>query len=135
VASVDPVALIVAALAVGAVAGAESTATEAVKDAYAGLKGLVRQRLAGRESGEAALARHEDEPEQAGEALEAELVAAGARDDAVLLEAVRRLLVELDPAGDRAGKYTVDLRGAQGSQIGDHNVQTNTFSAPPSPAP
>ena len=131
----DPVALIVAALAAGAVAGAESTATEAVKDAYAGLKGLVRQRLAGRESGEAALARHENEPEQAAEVLEAELVAAGARDDAVLLEAVRRLLVELDPAGDRAGKYTVDLRGAQGSQVGDHNVQTNTFSAPPSAAP
>ncbi|MCH6172352.1 hypothetical protein [Pseudonocardia alaniniphila] len=131
----DPVALIVAALAAGAVAGAENTATEAVKDAYAGLKGLVRHRLAGRESGEAALSRHEEEPEQAGKVLEAELVAAGASADPVLLEAARRLLVEVDPAGDRAGKYTVDLRGAQGSQVGNHNIQTNTFSAPPSSAP
>jgi hypothetical protein len=132
---VDPVALVVAALAAGAVAGAESTATEAVKDAYAGLKGLVRQRLAGRDAGEAALAHDDGEPKYAGEVLEAELVAAGARHDAVLLEAAQRLLVELDPAGDRAGKYTVDLRGAQGTQVGDHNVQTNTFSAPPRATP
>lgn len=75
--------------------------------------------------------RFEDEPERAGEVLEAELVAAGARDDAVLLDAVQRRMAELDPAGGRAGQYTVDLRGVQGSQIGDHNVQTNTFSAPP----
>ena len=50
----EPVSLIVAALAAGAVAGAENTATEAVKDAYAGLKGLVRRRVSGRRSGEAA---------------------------------------------------------------------------------
>ncbi len=37
----------------------------------------------------------------------------------------------VDEAGTRAGKYTVDMRGAQGAQIGDHNTQRNIFGAPP----
>jgi hypothetical protein len=30
-----------------------------------------------------------------------------------------------------SGKYRVDLSGAQGVQVGDHNIQTNTFATPP----
>ena len=37
----------------------------------------------------------------------------------------------VDGAGARAGKYTVDARGAQGVQVGDHNRQDNVFNAPP----
>ena len=29
-----------------------------------------------------------------------------------------------------AGKYTVNARGAQGVQVGDHNRQDNVFNAP-----
>jgi hypothetical protein len=35
-----------------------------------------------------------------------------------------------DPAGTAQGKYRVDLRGAQGVQVGDRNQQYNTFNAP-----
>jgi hypothetical protein len=42
-----------------------------------------------------------------------------------VVEAAQRLMALLDAAGTRAGKYTVDLRGAQGVQIGDHNEQRN----------
>jgi hypothetical protein len=128
---VDPVSLIVAALAAGAVAGAQTTATDAVKDAYTGLKELLRRRLSGRESGQVALARHEAKPQQWAGALEAELVEVQAGDDAAAVEAAQRLMALLDPTGAQAGKYVVDLRGAQGAQVGDHNTQTNTFSAPP----
>jgi predicted RNA-binding Zn ribbon-like protein len=130
-ADVDPVSLIVAALAAGAVAGAQNTATDAVKDAYTGLKELVRRRLSGRESGQAALARHEADLPEEGAALEAELIEVKAADEASVVAAAQRLMALLDPTGSRAGKYTVDLRGAQGVQAGDHNVQTNTFGAPP----
>lgn len=34
----------------------------------------------------------------------------------------------MDADGARTGKYTVDLRGAQGIQVGDGNTQTNTFT-------
>jgi hypothetical protein len=128
---VDPVSLIVAALAAGAVAGAQNTATDAVKDAYAGLKELVRRRLSGRTSGEQALAQHDDKPQQASAVLEAELVAAGVSDDAAVVDAAQRLMALLDPTGARVEKYAVDLPWAQGVQVGDHNTQTNTFSTPP----
>jgi hypothetical protein len=37
-------------------------------------------------------------------------------------------MAPLDEAGSNAGKYTVDARGAQGLQVGDHDIQHNTFS-------
>jgi hypothetical protein len=125
------VSLIVAALAAGAVAGAQNTGTEAVKDAYAGLKALLRRRFAGRAAGEVALAQHESKPEQWGPALEAELVEVRVGDDAAAVEAAQRLMALLDPTGTQTGKYQVDLRGAQGVQVGDGNTMTNTFTTPP----
>jgi hypothetical protein len=131
---VDPVSLIAAALAAGAVAGARNTATEAVRDSYTALKELVRRRLSERISGQEALARHETAPDQDGGVLEAELVAARASDDPAMVDATQQLLAMLNPAGTRAGKYAVDLSGALGVQVGDHNTQTNTFSTPPTTA-
>ena len=131
----DPVSLIVAALAAGAVAGAQNTATEVVKDAYAGLKALVRSRLAGRVAGEVALNQHEAKPEQWGPALQAELVEVDAGRDAPTVDAAQRLFALLDAAGTQAGKYQVDLRGAAGVQVGDGNTQANTFGAAPNRSP
>lgn len=129
----DPVSLIVAALAAGALAGAQNTATEAVKDAYAGLKALVRRAFAKQPAGEVVLARHEEKPEQYEKALEAELIEADAGRDESVVAAAERLMALLDPPGTQAGKYIVDVRGGQGVQVGDGNVQTNTFQAPPAP--
>ena len=123
----DPVSLIVAALAAGAVAGSQNTASEAVKDAYAGLVALARCRLAGRQAGEVTLEQHAVKPEQWGKALEAELADAEVGTDARVLEAAQRLMALLDPAGSQSDKYLVDVRGARGVQVGDRNTQHNTF--------
>ncbi len=128
----EPVSLIVGALAVCAGDAGKAVVSEAVKDAYARLKAAVRTRLSSRSSGEVALAQYERKPEQWAGALEAELVEVGATEDAAVVEAAQRVMLATDPAGSQAGKYLVDLRGAQGVQVGDHNVQTNTFDAPPS---
>jgi hypothetical protein len=53
----DPITLIVTALAAGAALGVKDAASSAVKDAYAGLKALVGKRLAGRPDAEVVLAR------------------------------------------------------------------------------
>ena len=53
------------------------------------------------------------------------LVEAGVDRDGQVLAAARMLLGRLEPS---AGKYTVDVREAQGVVIGDHAIQTNTFS-------
>ena len=133
----DPVTLIVAALAAGAGAGAKGVASDAVKDSYQTLKKLVGRRLAGRESGEAALRGHQAAPETAGDALHAELVEVYRPDrDQDLVVGARRLMDLLGAEDLSAGKYQVAVEGAQGVQVGDQNVQTNTFTTlPPSAKP
>lgn len=127
----DPITMIITALGAGAVAGAQGAATDAVKDAYAGLKSLVQRRFHGRASGQAALIKYEDKPEAWRGALEAELVDAHADQDDALLVAAQQLMALLDAAGTRAGKYQVDLQDAHGVQVGDHGQQTNYFGTPP----
>jgi hypothetical protein len=128
---VDPVTLIVTALATGAAQGITGTTSSAIKDAYAGLKALVRKRLAGRPDAEVVLARHEQAPDTWRAPLMEELGQAGAGSDPDLVAAAQALLQLLDQAGTRAGKYTIDARGAQGVMAGDGNVQINTFGARP----
>lgn len=127
----DPITLIVTALVAGAAMGMRDTASSAVKDAYSGLKALVRKRLAGRPDGELVLARHEEAPETWRAPLMEELNQAGTDHDADLIAAAEALMRLVDEAGGRAGKYSVDIRGAQGVQIGDRNQQRNVFHAPP----
>jgi hypothetical protein len=127
----DPVTLIVTALAAGAAAGVTDTASSMVKDTYAGLKALAKKRLAGRPDAGLVLARHEQAPETWQAPLVAELRDAGADGDRGLVAAALALLRLVDEAGARAGKYTVDARGAQGVQIGDRNSQDIVINASP----
>ena len=127
----DPITLIVTALAAGAALGLKDTASSAVRDAYAELKALMTKRLAGRPDAEVVLARYEKAPKTWQAPLIAELDEIGACHDPDLLTAARALMNLVDEAGARAGKYTVDVRGAQGVQIGDHTSQNNVFHAPP----
>jgi hypothetical protein len=126
----DPVTLIVAALAAGAAVGVQDTASAMVKDAYASLKALVKKRLGGGPRAELALARHEQDPGAERAQLTAELARARAGDDPDLVAAAKAVL-ELAGEAGRPGKYTVDARGAQSVQVGDHNQQDNVFNAPP----
>jgi hypothetical protein len=126
----DPITLIVTALAAGAALGAQDTVSAMVKDAYAGLKALVKKRLGGGPGAELVLAKHERAPETWQAPLMAELAGTGADGDRDLIAAAQALLDLLGAAEGRPGKYTVDTRGAQGVQIGDRNRQDNVFNAP-----
>ena len=123
----EPVTLIVTALAAGAAAGMKDTASAAVKDAYRSLKALVARRLAGRRDAELVLARHEGAPQ----AWEGPLTAVGAAEDANLVAAAQALMSLVDGAGSLAGKYAVQVRDSRGVQVGDHNIQHNRFDSPP----
>jgi hypothetical protein len=129
----EPVTLILGALAAGALGGVGEAATSAVRDAYQGLRGLLTKKLAGRASAEVALVEHETDPVTWRDPLAQALRASGAAGDPTVIKAAQQLMALMDEAGARAGKYHVDLRGAQGVQAGDHNIQVNTFSAPPPP--
>lgn len=127
----EPVSLIVLALAAGAGAGLRDTASQAVRDAYDGLKSLARRRLRGQRDGELALDRHETSPATWQAPLAEALTGAGAGQDAGLIAAAREVLRLVDPDGSRQGRYQVRVSGSQGVMIGDHNVQHNQFGAPP----
>jgi hypothetical protein len=135
---IESVELVVAALAGGAAAGARETASVAVKDAYSGLKtlALLVLRRAGStpptvvemvetdavklvDDGDGAVQRRE---------LVAALSAADAGADGELAMAALKVLELTDPAGTQSGKYRVLLHDNKGVQVGDHNIQTNTFN-------
>jgi hypothetical protein len=129
----EPITLIVLALAAGAASGVQGVASSAVADAYASLKALVKRRLVGRPDGELALARYEAAPHTWEAPLAAELTAAKADMDDDLIAAAQTLMSIADRAGFQSGKYNVDVRGSQGVQIGDHNFQQNRFGAKQGP--
>jgi len=123
----DPVTLIVTALAAGAASALQDGASAAVKDAYARLKDMVKRRFANRPEGELLLAEHEAAPLTWEAPLAAELSAAGAEGDADLMAAAQAVMSLVDEAGARLGKYIVTIGDSQGVQVGDHNTQHNVF--------
>lgn len=130
----DPITLIVAALAAGAVTGVTDVGNEAVKDAYAMLKRLATRCLSKHEGPvqpAALVAAHNAQPEVYRAPLEAELRSAGAEADAELVAAAGRLMALADPEGTVSGKYHVDLRGATGVQVGDHGTMTVNLAPRP----
>jgi len=127
----DPVTLIVTALAAGAASALQDGTSAAVKDAYVRLKALVTRRFAGRAKAELVLAEHQAAPQTWEKPLAEELSAVGAESDADLLAAAQALMSLVDEAGSRAGKYVVTVRDSQGVQVGDHGTQTNIFRPGP----
>lgn len=125
---VDPITLIVTALAAGAASGAIS-ANVAV--AYSRLRGLAKKRVAGSTSAELVLAEHEANPEIWEAPLAAKLTELGADSDSDLVAAAKAVLELVDANGAKSGKYNVTVRGSQGVQIGEGNVQFNRFNSPP----
>ena len=120
----DPITLIVTAIASGAAAGASGVATEAVRDAYAGFKALVIRKFGSTGAVEANLQQVETEPEneiwQA--ALQQGLVQAGADSDQEVLtqaQALLDLLAELDLYAGPT--YAAHVEGS-GAIAQDHSV-------------
>jgi hypothetical protein len=101
----DPVTLIVTALATGAAAAAKDIGGDAVKTAFNGLKALIAKKFGGKADVENAVAQVEQKPESAGrkETLKEELQAAGADKDQELLAQVQAFLKLLEEKGVSTG--------------------------------
>jgi hypothetical protein len=119
--------VIVTAQAAGAGAGGGDVAKAALMDVYGVLRDGLRHRLVGRTSATRALELEAADPEVWRARLEADLIDSGAADDEVILAAARRLLELALPKVSSPGKYVIDVREAKGVQIGDSNIQRNTF--------
>jgi hypothetical protein len=57
-----------------------------------------------------------------------DLAASGADQDEEVLASARQVLLLLEQSQEQPSKYTMDLREAKGVQVGDQNIQHNTFS-------
>jgi prophage tail gpP-like protein len=123
----DPISIVVAALAAGAVAGVKDSASTAVKDAYTGLKELAARRLSRRPRGELVLTEHAEDPQAWEKPLAKELAAADAAADRDLVTAAQAFLSLIDEAGSRSGKYSVVAQNSQGVAVGDYIHQDNVF--------
>ena len=133
----EPVMLILTALAAGASAGALDALTDetkgAVKTARGKLRDLIdkRFRQSGTPNGAVVLAKYEADPDTFEKGLGKKLAEASAGNDVELMAVANALLELLSQQSDRSGKYDVTVSGSQGIQIGDHGTQTNTFTSPP----
>jgi hypothetical protein len=129
----DPITLIVEALAAGATAGTidalKDNAKEAAKAAYGKLHDLVKRRFRENAGAELILAEHQADPGTYAAPLAKKLTEAGAADDAGLVAAAQALLDLVDPAGAQSGKYTVTISNSKNVYVGDHGIQVNRFDA------
>lgn len=115
----DPVTMIVTALAMGAASGAPSVGAQAIKDAYAGLKTLIVRRFGNKPDAQKAVEDLEKKPESAGRkaTAEEELKDAGAGDDAEIIAAAQTLMKALKDHGV-AGAQNFNAHAEGGSAIG-----------------
>jgi hypothetical protein len=123
----EPITLILAALAAGASAGTidalKDDAKEKAKAAYARLRGLVERRVSGRPHGKLALAEYGSAPQKWEALLAAELTEAGAAHDDALVAEAKALMELVDQPGARSGKYNVTIKDSKGVLVGDSGFQ------------
>jgi hypothetical protein len=127
----DPITLIVEALAAGASAGAvdglKDDARESVRACYRRLHDLAKRCFHGNPSAERVLSEHQADPKTYEAPLVKKFTEARAGDNPDLLAAARELMALVDPEGARSGKYSVTIKDSKGVQVGDGNVQVNNF--------
>ena len=122
----EPISLISAALAAGAVAALKAAAPTVIKDAYAGLKRAIQDRY---EAVQDSVEQLERSPDSKGRraVVEEDLATTGAATDADLLEKARAM-VELVSAQDPDAARTVglDLSGFKAQEFEAEGITTES---------
>ncbi len=128
----DPVTLILTALTAGVAASVKDTASEAVKDAYNGLKGLIQQKFAGKPAAEIVLTEHEKQPDIWKAPLETQIKETQVDQDKEIIAAAQKLMTLVQPQQAAMGKYNVQITGGvQGYAQGDYQQVTMNFGNEP----
>ena len=121
----EPITLILDALAAGAGRGLTDAAATALGDTYTALKNALKHAFAGKPAAETILAEYTKDPDTYDKPLAKQLTDHGVADNQHILDLAQKILDmagHIDPPGT---KYIVDARGARNVQTGDHNTQTN----------
>mgnify|MGYP000196320580 CR=1 FL=1 len=121
----EPMSLIIGALVAGSTEALKDTASQAVKDAYQGLKTLIIDKWGKKEEAKILLDNHEQNPEPFRPGLESKLSELELDQDQAIIQAAEALLEVADPEGTQSGKYQLTITGSSQFQVGDGNTQTN----------
>ena len=120
----DPVTLIITALTAGAAAGSQSVVTDAIKDAYAGLKALIKRKFSGKSSAEVVLVEHESDPETWQAPLKKIVIQEHLDQDTEILQAAQALLdqIQAQPGGKHytqsiVGNYNAQVQGSGSASV------------------
>jgi hypothetical protein len=119
----EPLTLLTAALIAG-----HGALEDAGKDAYTSLKAMVRKLFIGDDKGERALADYDEEPETYETPLKKALERNKVHENEEAVRLAARVMEARDPSGAARNKYRVTVLGSQGVQVGNNNVQTNTWN-------
>ncbi len=101
-----------------------------MKDAYAGLKALVKKRFEKKPQAEVALTEYEKDADTWEKPLQKLLVETGADQDEAIVRQAQQVLKLVNPQQASQGKYNVQIGEGQGIVIGDHAQVNQTFGEP-----
>jgi hypothetical protein len=128
----DPITLILNALSAGAVASVQSTASDAVKDLYNGLKTRIQHKLSGKQNAELVLSEYESDPETWETPLKKVLTQEQVYREQDILAAARSLILQINPRQDVSIKYSTTIYGnVEGYAQGDNQQITMNFGNKP----
>jgi hypothetical protein len=120
--------LILAALIAGATAAAKDTAGAAVKDAYNGLKALLKKKLENDALAQVAVDAKPEDIKQMEGLLKTKITEAGGIDkdkDAEILKKAEEIMKKEDPEGFQGGKYNINISGGTQGVVGDNSGTVN----------
>ncbi|MGX1811828.1 hypothetical protein ACWIGI_39425 [Nocardia sp. NPDC055321] len=121
----DPITIIVTALIAGAAAGGQDAASAVVRDLYTALRNRINR--GGDPEAVAAIEANEKAPGSNVDEIAALLDRRNNTPDSEAEAAAKALLAQLPSSHVEQARAQIDLRRAQGVQIGDNNVQHNNF--------
>lgn len=131
----DPLVVILEALASGAVLVMAEKVDPAIKKAYETLKSLLRDKLKNSPRDQDDLEEYEKDPEQWKAPARRALNNAQVTSDPSIIQVAEQLLELINAQSTSGGsKYNISNTGlVQGQTIGDRNQVTQNFGAPPAP--
>ena len=124
----DPISLIITALVAGAAAASKDIAGQAVKDAYKGLKDLIKKKFEGDAVAQVLVDAKPEDIKKAEVLLKDKIVEAGADKDEAIIKAAEEVIKKEDPQGFEEGKYNTsvtvqgDVFGVAGTNQGTVNI-------------
>lgn len=128
----EPITLIIGALAAGAAAGGKDAASRAVRDGYDALHKRLTRHVSSGSDGAVALRNFEedaggspDQPSVWAGPLEEELKKCDADSDVALVRAARELL---EAAGGQTQLPTYSVQNSSGVLIGNNSTQNNEWT-------